>query len=125
MGLLTGRYNDADKGPPEGSRFAESKDRFAEFMRGQYGGQEWMGNVNKVKSLKPIADSLSITQSQLALAWCLKNPNVFSVITGVSRPEQILENAKCLEVTDRSTPDIMVKIDDLVGKPNRDPEMQD
>jgi len=52
MGLLTGKYNDADKGPPEGSRFAESKDRFAEFMRGQYGGEEWMGNVNKVKSLK-------------------------------------------------------------------------
>jgi aryl-alcohol dehydrogenase-like predicted oxidoreductase len=52
MGLLTGKYNDADKGPPEGSRFAESKDKFAEFMRGQYGGEEWMGNVNKVKSLK-------------------------------------------------------------------------
>lgn len=52
MGLLTGKYNDADQGPPEGSRFAESKDKFAEFMRGQYGGEEWMGNVNKVKSLK-------------------------------------------------------------------------
>jgi aryl-alcohol dehydrogenase-like predicted oxidoreductase len=52
MGLLTGKYNDANKGPPEGSRFAESKDRFAEFMRGQYGGEEWVGNVGKVKSLK-------------------------------------------------------------------------
>lgn len=125
MGLLTGKYNDADKGPPEGSRFAESKDRFAEFMRGQYGGEEWVGNVNKVKSLKPIADSLSITQSQLALAWCLKNPNVSSVITGASRPEQILENVKCLEVIDKLTPEIMEKIDELVGKPKRDPDRQD
>lgn len=125
MGLLTGKYNDADKGPPPGSRFAESQDRFAEFMRGQYGGEEWMGNVNKVKNLKPIADSLSVTQSQLALAWCLKNPNVSSVITGASRPEQIVENVKCLAVVDRLTPEIMQKIDDIVGKPKRDPDRQD
>lgn len=73
MGLLTGKYNDADMGPPEGSRFAESKDKFAEFMRGQYGGEEWMGNVNKVKSLKvmfslsflchfPVFPSISISK---------------------------------------------------------------
>jgi aryl-alcohol dehydrogenase-like predicted oxidoreductase len=125
MGLLTGKHNDADKGPPEGSRLAESKDRFAEFMRGQYGGEEWMGNVSKVKSLKPIADSLSITQSQLALACCHKNPNVSSVITGASRPEQIIGNVKCLGVMDKLTPEIIAKIDDLVGKPKRDPDRQD
>ena len=76
-------------------------------------------------SWQPIADSLGITQSQLALAWCLKNPNVSSVITGASRPEQILENVKCLEAVDKLTPEIMEAIDELVGKPKRDPDRQD
>jgi aryl-alcohol dehydrogenase-like predicted oxidoreductase len=74
---------------------------------------------------QPIADSLSITQSQLALAWCLKNPHVSSVITGASRPEQIIENVKCLEIIDKLTPEIMARIDELVGKPRRDPDRQD
>jgi aryl-alcohol dehydrogenase-like predicted oxidoreductase len=67
-----------------------------------------------------------VTQSQLALAWCLKNPNVSSVITGASRPEQIVENVKCLAVIDKLTPEIMDEIDMLVGsKPKLDPARQD
>jgi len=127
MGLLSGKYNDALNAPPEGSRFSESKDRFAEMVRGEmYGNEEWKGNVAKVKSLKPIADKLGVTQSQLALAWCLKNPNVSSVITGASRPEQIVENVKCLTVIDKLTPEIMDEVDRLVGsKPKLDPARQD
>lgn len=52
MGLLSGKYNDALNGPPEGSRFAESKDKFADFMRDNYGNNEWKENVAKVASLK-------------------------------------------------------------------------
>jgi aryl-alcohol dehydrogenase-like predicted oxidoreductase len=67
-----------------------------------------------------------VTQSQLALAWCLKNPNVSSVITGASRPEQIVENVNCLAVIDKLTPEIMDEIDMLVGsKPKLDPARQD
>lgn len=77
-------------------------------------------------SKQPIADKLGVTQSQLALAWCLKNPNVSSVITGASRPEQIVENVKCLAVIDKLTPEIMDEIDRLVGsKPKLDPARQD
>lgn len=62
----------------------------------------------------------------MALAWCLKNPNVSSIITGASRPEQIVENIKCLKVLDKLTPEIMREIDDLVGsKPAIDPARQD
>jgi aryl-alcohol dehydrogenase-like predicted oxidoreductase len=75
---------------------------------------------------QPVADNLGITQSQLGLAWCLKNENVSSVITGGSRPEQIVENVKCLQILDKLTPDIMDEIDSLVGsKPALDPARQD
>lgn len=63
MGLLSGKYNDALEGPPKGSRFAESNDKFAEFMRGNYGNDEWRGNVAKVASLKVSAAYLLTTQS--------------------------------------------------------------
>lgn len=67
-----------------------------------------------------------MTQSQLALAWCLKNENVSSVITGASRPEQIVENVKCLQILDKLTPEVMGEIDALVGnKPALDPARQD
>jgi aryl-alcohol dehydrogenase-like predicted oxidoreductase len=52
MGLLSGKYNDALQGPPSGSRFSESKDKFAEFMRKNYGNDEWKSNVAKVAKLK-------------------------------------------------------------------------
>jgi len=62
----------------------------------------------------------------VALAWCLKNDNVSSVITGASRPEQIVENVQCLKILDKLTPEIMEEIDDLAGiKISPDPARQD
>jgi aryl-alcohol dehydrogenase-like predicted oxidoreductase len=52
MGMLSGKYNDALNGPPKGSRFAESNDKFAEFMRNNYGNDAWKGDVEKVVKLK-------------------------------------------------------------------------
>lgn len=74
--------------------------------------------------LQPIAEKLGVTQSQLALAWCLKNQNVSSVITGASRPEQIVENVQSLKIIDKLTPEIMAQIDDIVGKIEPDPARQ-
>lgn len=126
FGLLTGKYNDAVNGPPAGSRFSESKDKFAEFMRENYGNDSWKTDIEKVAKLKPLADRLGVTQSQLSLAWCLKNPNISSVITGASRPEQIVENVKCLQILHLLTPEVMGEIDELVGnKPKQDPDRQD
>ena len=56
-------------------------------------------NVQKVKRLKPIADALGITRSQLALAWVLRHPGVSSVITGATRVAQLDENVKAADVT--------------------------
>ena len=52
----------------------------------------------KVEKLRPIADELGCTLAQLALAWCTKNPNVSTVITGASKPSQVVENFAALEV---------------------------
>ncbi|KAL1842231.1 hypothetical protein VTK73DRAFT_3171 [Phialemonium thermophilum] len=90
-----------------------------------YGGDGWRQMVDQVVRLKPIADRLGATQSQLALAWCLKNEHVSSVITGASRPEQIVENVQALQLLDRLTPEILAEIDAIVGKIEPDPARQD
>lgn len=74
---------------------------------------------------QPIADKLGVTQSQLSLAWCLKNPHVSAVITGASRPEQVVENCQALKILDKLTPDILAEIDEIAGKIELDPARQD
>ena len=74
---------------------------------------------------QPIADKLGISQSQLSLAWCLKNPHVSAVITGASRPEQVVDNCAALKVLDKLTPDVMAEIDGVVGGIQLDPARQD
>jgi voltage-dependent potassium channel beta subunit len=101
-GLLTGKYNN---GIPSDSR-------------GALKGYEWLKNdltdeqkLVKVSALDPLAKELGCTLSQLALAWCLKNPFVSSVITGASRVDQVHENMKAADVVDKITPEIMERID--------------
>ena len=55
--------------------------------------------------------------AQLALAWCLKNPHVTTVITGASRPSQVVENMLCLAVVPKLDAEIMGRIDGIVGAP--------
>ena len=71
------------------------------------------GKIAKVQALEPIARELDCTLSQLALAWCLKNPYVSSVITGASRVEQVHENMKAGEVAPKITPEILKRIDEI------------
>lgn len=105
-GLLSGKYNE---GIPADSRAALK-------------GYEWIQKdiitperVAKVRQLQPVADELGATLAQLALAWCLKNPNVSTVITGASRPRQVTENMQALDVVPKLTPEVMKRIDDLLG----------
>jgi voltage-dependent potassium channel beta subunit len=103
-GLLSGKYN---QGIPEESRGALHG---FDWLKDQLTDQE---RIAKVQALEPIADELGCTLSQLALAWCLKNPYVSSVITGASRVEQVHENMKAVEVAPKLTPEIMEKIDQI------------
>ncbi len=103
-GLLSGKYN---KGIPKDSRAA-----LQEWLRPQMEDKE---KLAKVAALEPIAKELDCTLSQLALAWCLKNPFVSTVITGASRVEQVHENMKAGEVAEQITPEIMERIDAICG----------
>lgn len=101
-GVLTGKYLD---GIPAGSR-------------GTLKGHEWLqerllspARNAAAKQLVAIAAELGCTPGQLALAWCLKNPHVSSVITGASRPEQVRENMQALEVVARLDENIRGRMD--------------
>jgi len=101
-GLLTGKYND---GIPPGTR-------------GTLKGYEWLAErlsdrtkLAVVKRLAPIAADLGCTLAQMSLAWCLKNPRVSTVITGASRPAQVVENMKALDVVGKLAPDVMARIE--------------
>lgn len=56
MGLLSGKYNDATAEPPAGSRFAESKDKFASSVRNDWENEQWAGTIKKIVGLKVCAD---------------------------------------------------------------------
>jgi aryl-alcohol dehydrogenase-like predicted oxidoreductase len=103
---LTGKYGD---GIPKDSRAALK-------------GYEWLAEsivdpvkIATVKRLAPIAASLGCTLAQMSLAWCLKNPRVSTVITGASRPSQVVENMKALEVVSKLSPEVMARIDAVVN----------
>jgi aryl-alcohol dehydrogenase-like predicted oxidoreductase len=72
-------------------------------------------NIDKVKQLQPIASELGCTMAQLALAWCLKNPNVSTVITGATRPEQVVENMKAPGIVSKLDSEVTERIDKVLG----------
>jgi voltage-dependent potassium channel beta subunit len=84
-------------------------------------GMEWLKDavlneekLKKAEELQKLADKLNISLAKLSLAWCLKNPNVSTVILGASKPAQLKENLTTLEVLPLLTDDIMGKIEEIV-----------
>jgi voltage-dependent potassium channel beta subunit len=104
-GILTGKYN---TGIPADSRLALE-------------GYEWLrkqltqDKIEIAKKLETLAGDLSCTPAQLALAWCLKNPDVSTVITGASRVEQVHQNMKALDVLPKLTGEVMDQIETILG----------
>jgi voltage-dependent potassium channel beta subunit len=104
-GLLTGKYND---GIPEDSRLATE-------------GYEWLqdevlreNRLDKVRRLGEVADALGCSTAQLALAWCLQNPNVSTVITGASKPHQVEENMQAIDVVDQIDAETRERIEGIL-----------
>lgn len=108
-GLLTGKYND---GTPQGTRLSLKN---YDWLREQFESDETQQNFPKVKQLALIANELNCSMAQLALAWILMNPNVSSVITGASRPEQVRENMGALAITESLTPEVMERIEGILA----------
>jgi voltage-dependent potassium channel beta subunit len=111
-GLLTGKYDD---GCPPGTR---ANQKGMEWLREMLVGEAGAANREIACKLIPIAEEVGCTRSQLALAWCLVNPNVSTVITGASRVKQVEENMAALDIVERLTPVIQAKIEAvLANKP--------
>lgn len=104
-GLLTGKYSN---GIPEDSRMNLPG---YEWLRKMLHSEEGQKRVKAVQELDKVAKELDTTMPRLAIAWCLKNPNVSTVITGASKISQAEENMKALDVASQLTDDVMEKIE--------------
>jgi aryl-alcohol dehydrogenase-like predicted oxidoreductase len=100
-GVLSGKYA---AGRPAGSRLTLP-------------GYEWLSDsfpesvLKAAGALVPIAADLGASASQLALAWCLRNPRVSTVITGASRLEQLRENLDALDLVPKISADVAARIE--------------
>ncbi len=107
-GLLTGKYNDVI---PEDTRLNLEG---YEWLRKLFETAEWQERLGKVRELTTIAEELDTSMAKLAIAWCVKNPHVSTVITGASRVSQVEENMKAMDVVPQLTDDVMEKIEAIL-----------
>lgn len=107
QGVLTGKYRPGEA-PPAGSRATDGNggsEMITRYLRDEV--------LERVQRLRPIADELSLTMAQLAVAWVLQNDNVASALIGASRPEQVAENVAASGI--RIPQELMARIDEALG----------
>jgi len=108
-GILTGKYSD---GIPDDSRLGHEK--YA-WLKRIVEGEKGKWKLEVARQIGALAGDLGCTTSQLALAWCLKNLHVSTVITGASKAEQVTENIGALDVVPKLTEDVMARIEEILG----------
>lgn len=106
QGLLTGKYKPG-QALPEGSRASDPKQNM--FLNK---GELDQRQLIKVQRLLPIAEQEGLSLSQLALAWCLRNPELSSVIIGASKPAQVQENVRASGK--HLSPDVIQRIEEVL-----------
>lgn len=111
-GILTGKYNEGKEG--------ETRLKRAELS--------WLSDklmvkqtLDKVSRLSKLADQSGMPLTHMALAWCLKNENVSTVILGASKTGQLKENLKAAEHKDKLTPDLMEAIEKILDNKPKHP----
>ncbi|TYT25719.1 aldo/keto reductase [Luteimonas viscosa] len=92
-GLLSGKY---DGGVPADSRFGQ-----AGADSPLRAGGEGHARLERARRFSAIAAELGVAPAPLAIAWCLSNPHVSTVVTGASRPSQLIENLGSLALVER------------------------
>jgi len=118
-GLLTGKYNE---GIPAGTRATMEG---YEWLKKRFEGERAERQIEKVRQLVPIAEELDCSLAQLALAWCLKNPNVSTVITGASSRAQVVENMRAIDLSGQLNDDVMERIETILNnKPSGEPDFR-
>ncbi|SHG35075.1 voltage-dependent potassium channel beta subunit, animal [Kaistia soli DSM 19436] len=115
-GVLTGKYAN---GIPDDSRLNLPGYEWLKEIWQSEDGKKKLGTVDKLAAL---AKELGLPLTHLALLWCLANPHVSTVILGASKLSQLDDNLASLESRDKVTPEVMAKIDEIVGNKPKGPQ---
>jgi voltage-dependent potassium channel beta subunit len=115
-GLLTGKYNE---GIPEDSR---ANLPGYEWLKKRFTAEKAKEEIKKVKELAGVAEELGCTTPQLAIAWCLLNPHVSTVITGASKPSQVEDNMKAIEIVNQLSEEVVEKIEQILDNKPEHPQ---
>ena len=107
-GVLTNKYKD---GIPQESRMTLEE---YDFLKRRHESPQGQDCVEKTRRLTEFSKELGISIIHLSLAWCLKNPDVSTVILGASSVDQLKENLKAADVVEKLTPDVMERIEEIV-----------
>lgn len=107
-GVLTGKYAE---GVPADSRMTQPG---YEWLREETLGKDDI-HVARAQRLAPIAAELGVSMAQLALAWCLANPQVSTVLLGASRPEQLAHNLGALDLFERFDAELKQRVEAAVA----------
>jgi aryl-alcohol dehydrogenase-like predicted oxidoreductase len=103
-GVLTGKYQ---KGVPEGSRLDGNTPFLQSMKKRLLESDQAVDNLRKVDQLIEVAKDVGCSISQLAIIWCLKNPNVSTVILGATKVSQLEENIDSLKYLSNVTSEHM------------------
>ncbi len=115
-GVLTGKYN---KGTPNDSRMNLPG---YEWLKEKWTSEAGRAQLATVAELAELAEDIGISITHLALLWCLANRNVSTVILGASRMSQLEDNLAALVHKDKLTPDVLARIDGIVGNKPKAPQ---
>ena len=115
-GLLTGKYND---GIPADSRLNLPG---YEWLKARLDSDKGKQELEKIKQLAVLAKEVGLPIHHLALLWCNANPNVSTVILGASKKSQLEDNLKALDSKSKMTPDVMAKINEIMGNTPAGPQ---
>lgn len=114
-GILTNKYL---LGFPEGTRMQQPENQW---LKRKLESEEGQIKIRKAAKLNVLANELGMSLPQLALGWCLKNPNVSTAITGASRVEQLEENLKTCELKHMITDEVIQKIEEILQNKPKQP----
>ncbi|XP_058848962.1 voltage-gated potassium channel subunit beta-2 isoform X1 [Acipenser ruthenus] len=108
-GIISGKY---DSGVPPYSRASL---KGYQWLKDKILSEEGRRQQAKLKELQAIAERLGCTLPQLAIAWCLRNEGVSSVLLGASNTEQLMENIGAIQVLPKLSSSIVHEVDSILG----------
>ena len=108
---MTGKYNDGNR--PADSR---AKHESYTWLEGTIKAWDEDGKLSKVKELSEYAKThFDCSVTELALAWCVKNPNVTTVLLGATKEQQIESNLQAIDIVEKLTDEHMESIEKILG----------